>query len=242
MPGVTATPTRARRASPAPALARRLREMERRLRRAYGPARRERYDPLDELVLTILSQNTNDGNRDVAFARLRARFPDWDAVRTAPRARVAAAIQPAGLQVQKARAIQEVLRRLHRERGRASLDHLRTMSDRDATAYLTSFRGVGAKTAACVLCFSLGRPVLPVDTHVHRLARRLGLVPPNANAVRTQEILNEIVPPRLRFPLHIQWIRHGRRVCTARNPRCGECAIADLCPRVGVRARGAEVA
>jgi endonuclease-3 len=107
------------------------------------------------------------------------------------------------------------------------------MDDREATAYLTSFKGVGVKTAACVLCFSMGRNVIPVDTHVHRIAIRLGLVPENASAVRTHELLNEIVPPELRYELHVLLIGHGRSVCIARRPRCKECVVSDRCPKVG---------
>ncbi|MFC1531508.1 endonuclease III domain-containing protein, partial [Gemmatimonadota bacterium] len=110
-----------------------------------------------------------------------------------------------------------------------------TLDDAAALDYLTSFKGVGVKTAACVLCFSMGRDVIPVDTHVHRIALRLGLVPENANAIRTHEILNEIVPPELRYELHVLLIGHGRTVCTARRPRCDECAVSSLCPRVGTK-------
>ncbi|MGH7546286.1 MAG: endonuclease III domain-containing protein [Gemmatimonadota bacterium] len=228
------TATRTRRSTKRRDPTERIREIERRLSAAYGPAERERYDPLDELVLTILSQSTNDVHRDVAYARLRERFATWDAVRTAPRQQVESAIRPAGLWKQKARAIQEFLKALHDERGRLSLAHLDAMGDDEAVAYLTSFRGVGVKTAACVLCFSLDRPVMPVDTHVHRLAVRLRLVSPKASAERAHEVLNEIVPPAVRFPFHIQLIRHGRRVCAARRPHCSECVVADLCPKVGV--------
>lgn len=228
------TATRTRRPTKRRDPTERIREIDRRLSDATGPAERERYDPLDELVLTILSQNTNDGNRDVAYARLRERFPTWDDVRTATRRRLESVIRPAGLWRQKARAIQELLKALHDERGRLSLAHLAAMSDADAIRYLTGFRGVGVKTAACVLCFSLDRPFMPVDTHVHRLAVRLGLIPREASAVRAHEVLNEIVPPELRFSFHIQLIRHGRRVCAARRPRCSECVVADLCPKIAV--------
>ncbi len=234
---MTQAATRTRRRSRRPDSQDRVREIEGRLTERYGPAERERFDPLDELLLTILSQNTNDGNRDLAYERLRERLPTWEDVRTAPRRRVESAIRPAGLGPQKARAIQEFLRALHAERGALSLDHLEGMADDEAIEYLTRFRGVGVKTAACVLCFSLGRPVMPVDTHVHRLARRLGLVPEKASAENAHEILNELVPPDFRFSFHIQLIRHGRRTCVARNPRCSTCVLSDLCPKVGVPAR-----
>lgn len=228
------TTTRARRSTRRREATERIREIERRLTEAYGRAERARYAPLDELVLTILSQNTNDANRDLAYARLRERLPTWEDVRAAPRRRVESAIRPAGLGKQKARAIQEFLTALEAERGRLELEHVAAMSDDEAIAYLTSFRGVGVKTAACVLSFSLDRPVMPVDTHVRRLAARLGLVDPNASAERVHDILNTIVPRDLRFPLHIQLIRHGRRVCVAQRPRCSRCRLADLCPKIGV--------
>lgn len=214
-------------------------ELVRRLTERYGPAERERYTPLDELILGILSQNTSDGNRDTAYARLRGRFPTWDAVRTAPRRLVEAAIRPAGLWRQKARAIQGVLSALHAERRRLDLDHLAAMSDAEGLRYLTSFRGVGVKTAACVLCFSLRRPYMPVDTHVHRLARRLGLIAPEVNAEAAHAILNTVVPAAERFAFHIQLIRHGRRVCTAQRPQCHACVLTDVCPKVGVAATAA---
>lgn len=213
---------------------RRIREIGRRLTDLYGAPERERYAPLDELILSILSQNTSDANRDVAYARLRERFPTWEAVRRAPRRELKAAIRPAGLWRQKARVVRDILNTLHAEHGSLTLDHLAAMRDADALRYLTGFRGVGIKTAACVLCFSLGRPYMPVDTHVHRLARRLGLIPPDAEAEDAHEILNSVVPPAERFAFHIQLIRHGRQVCRARKPRCDECVVSDLCPKVGV--------
>lgn len=209
-----------------------------RLQDAYGPPGKARRDPLEELLLTILSQNTSDTNRDAAWASLRDAFPDWEAVEAADRDEVEEAIRPAGLAGQKAAAIHAVLEGLREERGELSLDHLEAMDDDEALAYLTSFRGVGTKTAACVLCFALRRPVMPVDTHVHRVARRLGLAPEEAGRNATHDVLNDAVPPELRYPLHIWLIRHGRAVCTARRPSCGECVLEELCPRVGVESDG----
>lgn len=202
----------------------------------FGVEAKRRRDPLDELVLTILSQNTTDANSFRGWEGLRARFADWEAVLAAPEAELAAAIRPAGLAAQKARSIRAALERLSEERGAPSLGHLDGMGDDEAFAYLAGFRGVGVKTAACVLCFALGRDVMPVDTHVHRIARRMGLVPQMATADRTHEILNAVVPPDLRHELHLLLIRHGREVCRARGPRCGGCSIAALCPRIGVPA------
>ncbi len=203
---------------------------------ADGPSvePKRRRDPLDELVLTILSQNTTDANCLRGWEGLRARFASWDALLAAPGGELEDAIRPAGLAAQKAATIRGALERLRDERGAPSLDHLDGMDDEQALAYLAGFRGVGVKTAACVLCFALGRDVIPVDTHVHRIARRLGLVPARASAARTHEILNEEVPPGLRYELHLLLIRHGREVCRARGPRCDACALAEACPRIGV--------
>ncbi len=207
--------------------------IEAKLRATYGNALKPRLDPLDELILTILSQNTSDVNRDRAWASLQDSYAGWDEVRAKGREPLERTIRSAGLAAQKSETILRVLEALG-ETGAGSLDHLRDLPDDRALDYLTSIKGVGTKTAACVLCFSLGRPVMPVDTHVHRLAKRLGLVPPNASAEKTHQILNEIVAPDLRFSLHIQLIRHGRSTCRARQPECSRCEIAGMCARVGV--------
>jgi endonuclease-3 len=215
---------------------RRVRALNRRLEQVYGPPAKERLDPLDELMLTILSQSTSDTNRDRGYAQLRARFPKWEDVRTAPRAEIENAIRAAGLWKQKARVLQETLEALLEDRGALDLSHLEGMSNREVIDYLTGLRGVGVKTAACVLCFSMGRSYMPVDTHVHRLAKRLALIEERATAEAAHDTLNgdDFVPPELRFPFHIQLIRHGRAVCRAGRPACDECVLADLCPRVGV--------
>ncbi len=187
-------------------------------------------------MLTILSQNTSDTNRDRAYQSLRRRFDDWDEVRIAPREELEDAIKSAGLWQQKARTIQETLQALHAERGDLNLSQLDEMSDEEVIDYLTGFRGVGVKTAACVLCFALGRPYMPVDTHVHRTTRRLGLIPEDSGAAQAHSVLNDdsVVPPELRFPFHIQLVRHGRAICRAGRPDCESCVIEDLCPRIGV--------
>lgn len=222
--------------APPRSLRRRVRALHRRLEARYGRAKKSRLDALDELMLTILSQSTSDGNRDRAYAELKARFPSWEAVRVAPRSAIEDAIRSAGLWKQKARVLQETLDALYEERGELDLSFLRRLSDHEVIAYLTGFRGVGVKTAACVLCFSLRRPVMPVDTHVHRVARRLGLVSRRASAEKAHEALNRdaTVPPELRFSFHIQLIRHGRAICQAGRPKCGDCVLADLCPKVDV--------
>jgi len=206
-----------------------------RLRRAYGdPPPPRRLAPLDELILTVLSQNTNDVNRDRAYADLRARFATWDEVADAPLPAIAKAIRRGGLAPTKSVRIREMLREL-RARG-MPLDE-RTfvrMRSRELWDLLVGLKGVGPKTAAIVLLFSLGRPFFPVDTHVHRLTRRLGLVPENSDAVKAQGLLQEAVPPKDVYDFHVLLIRHGREVCIARRPLCSRCPLATICPRIGV--------
>lgn len=182
----------------------------------------------------MLSQNTNDTNRDRAYADLRARFPSWDEVADAPLPAIARAIRRGGLGPTKSVRIREILREL-RDRG-MPLDE-RTFARMRSTALwdlLVGLRGVGPKTAACVLLFSLGRPYFPVDTHVHRVAQRLGLVPAAADAARAQELLQDAVPKGHVYELHMLLIRHGRDTCVARRPLCSRCPLADICPRIGV--------
>lgn len=213
----------------------RLRQVARRLRRSYGaPPAPRRLAPLDELVLTILSQNTSDTNRDRAYADLRRAFPTWDEVADAPVPAVASAIRSGGLAPTKAPRITAVLAAL-RDRGLA-LDEraLRGIRHDRLWALLVALPGVGPKTAACVLLFSLGRPYFPVDTHVHRLAIRLGLVPPKASAAAAQARLQAAIAPGEMYELHMNLIRHGRHVCVAQRPLCSACVLRDLCPRVGV--------
>lgn len=222
-----------------PTLAARLRQIARRLRRAYGaPPAPRRLAPLDELVLTILSQNTNDTNRDRAYADLRRALPAWDDVADAPIPIVERAIRSGGLAPTKAPRIRAVLRAI-RERGIALDDRaLRRIRHDRLFELLIGLPGVGPKTAACVLLFSLGRPYFPVDTHVHRVAIRLGLVPANAGAVQTQRLLQAALEPAKMYEVHMNVIRHGRHVCVALRPICSQCPLNDLCPRVGVvRAR-----
>lgn len=216
-------------------LRRRLRQIARRLLGAYGsPPPPRRLPPLDELVLTILSQNTNDVNRDRAYADLRQRFPTWDAVADAPVGAIAQAIRRGGLGPTKSPRIKKVLRSL-RESGTPLDDAaLRGLPDSELWARLVGLGGVGPKTAACVLLFSLDRPFFPVDTHVHRTALRLGLVPPRASAVVAQSLLQREVPDELMYELHMNLIRHGRHVCVAQRPLCSQCVLLALCPRVGV--------
>jgi endonuclease-3 len=203
----------------------------RRLRRFHGPVEPPPQWPvLDELVATILSQNTSDSNSDAAFEELRRRFAGWEAVRRAPAARIARAIRQAGLSNLKAARIKAILQEVYEDRGEVSLDFLRSRPTAEALAYLRKFSGVGPKTAACVLLFACRKPVLPVDTHVHRVSRRLGLIRPRTGAAKAHEELARLVPPRRVLEFHIQLIRHGRTVCSARNPQCEDCPLVDLCP------------
>ncbi len=199
--------------------------------------REDRPDPplavLDELVGTVLSQHTSDHNSDRAFASLQRRFPSWEAVVAADLAQVADSIRCGGLAERKAATIQSLLREIERREERLDLERLRQLADREVESYLTSLPGVGPKTAACVLLFALGRPVLPVDTHVHRVATRLGWLPGGTTAERAHGLLAAAVPAHLRRDLHLALIAHGRRVCTARRPRCAECVLRRLCPSAG---------
>ncbi len=197
--------------------------------RAEEPTRWEPIDPLDELINTILSQNTNDNNRDKAYRALRARFPAWEMVRDAPAGQVIEAIRPAGLANQKGPRIQQVLHRITAERGELDLNFLRDWPVTEARAWLTSLDGVGPKTASIVLLFALGKPALPVDTHIHRVTGRLGLIPPKTTADKAHEILEELVPPEWYHPFHLLVIEHGRQVCKARRPQCERCALQKYC-------------
>ena len=197
---------------------------------AYGyPTWRAHLTPVEELVSTILSQNTTDHNRDMAFAALRARFPTWEEVRDAPPEAVIAAIRSAGLANQKGPRIQEALRRITEERGEITLDFLDEMDVETAKAWLTGLNGIGPKTAAIILLFALNKPAFPVDTHVHRVTRRLGLIGPKTTAERAHRELEAIIPPEDYYPAHLNFIRHGRLVCKARRPRCEVCPLTAHC-------------
>ncbi len=205
-------------------------EIHRLLSQAYGqPCWQSRADPLSELIGTILSQNTSDVNSGRAYTALRATFPTWEAVRAAPVEAVAAAIRPGGLAAIKAPRIQRVLDAIARERGDLDLGFLAGLPVAEARRWLLVLDGVGAKTAACVLLFSLGRPVIPVDTHVHRLSQRLGLVETRATPEETEESLESLLPPEDCYAFHVNLIAHGRQVCKAQRPRCDECVLSTLC-------------
>ena len=208
---------------------RRLRRITDRLAKEYGrPALRPHGAPVDELVLTVLSQNTNDRNRDVAYFRLRERFPAWDAVAEAPVEEVEDAIRPGGLAPTKSVRIKQILEAI----GDDDLLWLADAPLDEARAYLCALPGVGRKTAACVLLFSFGRPDVPVDTHVYRVGGRLGLWPQKAPLVAAHDELARLVGDdgEFAYEAHVLLIRHGRRTCVARAPRCAECPLRRMCP------------
>ncbi|MHB0936245.1 MAG: endonuclease III domain-containing protein [Armatimonadota bacterium] len=194
--------------------------------------------PVDELVLTMLSQSTTDVNSWRGFTALRERFSSWDAVADAPVEEIEAAIRACGLSRQKAPRIQAVLQRLREEHGRITLDFLAQKPPDEALAYLMSFHGVGRKTASCVLLFSLDMPVMPVDTHILRVARRLGLIPDEATADQAHDLLEALLPEEAYYVFHVNTITHGRQTCTARNPACPRCPVLELCPYAGFGAWG----
>ena len=212
-----------------------MRTILERLRGAYGkPELKPHRAPLDELILTVLSQNTNDRNRDVAYARLRERFASWEEVREAPVEEVEEAIRPGGLAPTKAVRIQRILDAI----GDDDLAWLETAQLEEARDYLCALPGVGRKTAACVLMFSFDRPDVPVDTHVYRVGSRLGLFRPGASLEEAHDEMLRITDPEDAYEIHVLLIRHGRRTCHARAPQCTECPLLRMCPHGRERVRG----
>jgi endonuclease III len=208
---------------------RRLRRIRDKLRREYGrPILRPHGAPIDELILTVLSQNTNDRNRDVAYGRLRDRFASWDEVREAPVEEIEDAIRPGGLAPTKAVRIKQILEAI----GEDDLAWLAEAPLDEARDYLTSLPGVGRKTAACVLLFAFGRPDVPVDTHVYRVGSRLGLWREKAGFTEAHDEMLRLVGDdgQEAYEVHVLLIRHGRRTCTARSPDCVNCPLKRMCP------------
>lgn len=205
-------------------------QVHRLLLSVYGqPTWRDPLPPVDELVSTILSQNTNDTNRDRAFGRLRLKFPAWEQVRDAQVEQVIDAIRPAGLANQKGPRIQGVLRSITEERGSLDLSFLADLPVEEARAWLMRFNGVGPKTAAIVLCFSLNKPAFPVDTHIYRVTGRIGLRPERMTVEQAHPYLENLLPPEAYYAAHLNLIRLGREVCAARKPDCPVCPVRDLC-------------
>jgi len=211
-------------------LAQRAIKIHERLLEFYGdPIWRNPLPAIDELVSTILSQNTNDVNRDRAFDALRAKFPTWEAVRDAKENQVIEAVRVAGLANQKGPRIQAVLKAITKERGNLDLSFLKKMSVDEARNWLTKFNGVGPKTAAIVLCFSLDMPAFPVDTHVYRVTGRIGLHPERMTVEQTHPHLEALFPPETYYAGHLNIIRLGREICTARKAMCEKCPLNNLC-------------
>jgi endonuclease-3 len=213
----------------------RTREIVARLRRRFGPLEPpRRWDPLEELILTVLSQNTSDLNSERAFESMRRRWPTWEALSVAPETDLADAIRPGGLANTKAPRILAILHRIQERDGSFDLSWMRDADDATVTDYLLSLPGVGPKTAACVLAFSLGRDAIPVDTHVFRVAKRLGYIGDKTDAVAAHRVLERAIPPKLRVPMHVGLIRLGREICKPGRPRCEQCPLQDLGPTAPV--------
>lgn len=207
-----------------------IRRIERSLRKQYGkPSEKEAADPLDVLVRTILSQNTTDANSGRAFERLRERFGGWDAARRAPCRQIEEAIRVGGLAKVKARRIKKILSQIHESYGEMSLDSLRDMEPGEASAALSAFEGVGPKTVNCVLLFGCAMNVFPVDTHILRISRRLGLIPQNTSLENAHKLWAGFLPDGLAYSLHLNLIKHGRLTCTARRPKCPACCLRRTC-------------
>jgi endonuclease-3 len=213
-----------------------VRAIRDRLREIYGiPAAPPHGHPIAELILTVLSQSTNDRNRDIAYLALRERFPDWEAVRDAPVDEIEEAIRPGGISKVKSARIKSILRAVSETapEGELSLDWLPERSVPEAQDYLCSLPGVGRKTAACVLLFALGMRDVPVDTHVSRVGTRLGLFRPGAPFEELHDEMLAITPPGEELEFHLNLLRHGRRTCHARRPDCTGCALRRMCPTAG---------
>jgi endonuclease III len=188
-----------------------------------------RLDPLSELVLAILSQNTSDVNSHRAFVALRDRYPTWEAVLEAPLDELTDVIRPGGLAPTKAPRIQQVLAEIHDARGGFDLSFLAAAPLDEARDWLASLPGIGRKTAAIVLLFCFGRPALPVDTHVFRVAKRIGLLPERTDVTRAHDLLEQALEPEQVYPFHVDLIRHGRDTCRAPRPICALCPLTDAC-------------
>lgn len=200
------------------------------LLKAFGkPEWNTSATPLDELVLTILSQNTNDRNRDAAYHALREQFPQWEEVRDAPQTEVIAAIRSAGLSNLKGARIQSILREITTERGNLDLEFLKELPTEEAHKWLLHFKGVGPKTAAIILLFSLGRPAFPVDTHIYRVTGRLGLLFKGMDREKAHLHLEQIFLPEMYAAVHLNLIRLGREICHPRNPACTDCPVNPFC-------------
>jgi endonuclease III len=200
------------------------------LERTYGvPENRRSSSPLDMLIKIILSQATSDTNSDRTFAALKKRFPTWDAALRARTSTIAETIRAGGLANQKAEVIKDLLGQLKEEHGALDLDFLHDLQDEEAVRYLSQFRGIGPKTVACTLLFACRKEVFPLDTHIFRILRRVGLIPQKCTDARAHEIMNRIVPPGKFYSFHVNLVRHGRTLCRPRDPLCERCPIVEYC-------------
>lgn len=200
------------------------------LRAVYGVPRREHYrDPLDCLIETILSQSTSNANSHRAYANLKGRFPTWEQARRARASSIEAAIRVGGLARQKSMRIKDLLNGIYQRRRSLDLSFLRTARVDEAVEFLTGFKGVGPKTAACTLLFACNRPVFPIDVHIFRIARRLGLLPEKCSDEQAHRIMAKTIPAARYYEAHINLIRHGRQICRPRSPRCQDCCLVDYC-------------
>lgn len=225
------TPTRAAKGTSVSSKEIDVRDLLLLLEKHHGQARYvPRFDPMEELVSCILSQHSSDAASFPAFTRLRETFPDWSDMATASPEAIADVIRKAGLANQKARSIVKVLAAIHERFGQYSLEGLREMTDEEAETWLLGLPGVGPKTAAIVLCFALGRHAVPVDTHVSRVSKRLGIIPLKMSDQMAHGALKELVPVGFAFRFHLALIQHGRKICQAKKPRCLECHLRERCP------------
>jgi endonuclease-3 len=195
----------------------------------FGVPERDEVNPLDCLMRTILSQNTNDVNRDKAYDHLRERFPTWEEVMAAEVREIETEIRVGGLSKQKSGRIKNFLTQLKAEKGTLNLDFINELSDHEAAEFLCQHKGIGVKTAYVTLAFAFGRDVFPVDTHVLRISKRLGFIPNNCTADKAHELMAPLIPKGKAFPFHVNLIRFGRIICQARNPKCHECPITEYC-------------
>ena len=208
----------------------RVKNVLRLIRISYGrPTAFKASGPIDELIRTILSQNTSDTNSLRAFAVLKQSFKSWEGLLNTNTAKLARLIEHAGLANIKAKRIKEALLEIKGREGRLSLESLKNMGTDEAISYLRSIKGVGPKTAACVLLFSFGKPVMPVDTHIYRITKRLGLIPKDLSYEEAHQLLSDVVPKNLIYDFHLGIIKHGRKTCKAQNPKCGVCLLYSLC-------------
>ncbi len=211
-------------------LATKIATVHQRLGDVYGVrAWHKQAEPIDQLVTTILSQNTSDVNTHRSFQALKQAYPDWTQAMNAPQHELIEVIRSGGLANQKGPRIQNTLLQIYAEQGDFDLNWLEDVLVNEARAWLTQFKGVGNKTASILLLFCFNRPAFAVDTHVQRLSRRLGIAPANANADTVMHVLEEYAAPEWYYPLHINFIRHGRALCKARKPQCESCTLGDLC-------------